>query len=205
MTPWRKRLYQELRKHELQGRVIDLGGDKRSGYHELIQGDKRVEIANIVAETGAEHIFDLEKPFVLPDGSYDGVLCMNILEHIYNHQQFLAECHRIVRPGGTILLAVPFLMQVHPSPHDHFRYTGESLERMFREAGFTSVSVVPIGKGPFTAASHVAHNALAKIPGLATLHHLLCFGLDTLLSVVDRKSTFGVNRYPLGYLVEARS
>ncbi len=203
MSPWRRRLYRELEKHELTGRVLDVGGDSRSGYHALLRGEKKVEVVNLSRETGAEHIFDLEEKFPLPDASYDGVICMNIMEHIYNHEQFLSECRRILKPGGKILLAVPFIMQVHPSPHDYFRYTDETLKKIFADAEFHNVQVTPIGKGPFTAASHVAHNVLSKVPLLAQAHGLVSSVLDDVLVGLDKKQTFSTNRYPLGYLVAA--
>jgi SAM-dependent methyltransferase len=205
MSPWRKQLYAALARETMTGKVVDLGGDRRSGYHALIRGEKRVEVVNIMKDAGPDHVFDLEEMFPLASSVYDGVLSMNILEHIYRYQQFLSECVRILKPGGSILLAVPFAMQVHPSPRDHFRYTGETLERIFAETGFRDVRVIPVGKGPFTAAAQLAHNPLAKIPLLAPLHAACAGLLDSILQFFDRKGTFGPSRYPLGYLVAART
>jgi SAM-dependent methyltransferase len=204
MSPWRRELNRTLQSYELQGRMIDLGGDKRSDYYRYLPGVTRVEIVNLLAEAEPDHLFDLENKFQLPDAQYNGALCINILEHIYNHRQFLSECHRILLPRGKLLLAVPFLMQVHPSPHDYFRYTAESLERLLNEAGFIDIDVRPVGRGPFTAASHIAYNVLAKVPLLAPLHTTIAGLLDACLARFDTKYTFGPARYPLGYVVVAQ-
>ena len=197
-------MHRELSHIELSGRVLDLGGDKRSEYTRLFQGDFKIKSVNIAAAAQPDHIFDLERAFPLPDASADTVVCINILEHLYNHQHFLRECARVVRAGGLMVLAVPFVMQVHPSPRDYFRFTDEALSRMCADAGFHAISVRPVGRGPFTAAAQIAYNPLSKVPLLASLHAAVCAGADRLLHRLDRKGSFNAARYPLGYLVVAR-
>lgn len=43
------------------------------------------------------------------DASFDAVLTFDVLEHIPNHRKALAECHRVLRPGGQMLFSIPFL------------------------------------------------------------------------------------------------
>jgi len=203
MSPWRRALDREFGTISIDGTILDIGGDSRSTYIQLLRGAHSVEIVNLDPATGAKHLFDVENPFPLADNAYDAVLCINLLEHIYNYKAFLAECRRVMKEDGSLVLAVPFLMQVHPSPHDHFRYTEESLRRIFEEAGFRNIRVLPVGRGPFTAASHVTHNVLAKIPFLARAHAAVSGFFDSALALFDTKGTFGPTRYPLGYLVRA--
>jgi len=46
------------------------------------------------------------------DGVFDCVILVNILEHIEDDESALRECHRILRPGGNLLLLVPALFFV---------------------------------------------------------------------------------------------
>lgn len=147
-SPARNAFYAQLAQCTLTGKVLDLGGSKKSGYHELIKGDHTFEVVNISDEYGYDHKFDLEEPFPLKDASYDAVIAVNLLEHIYNYHNVLSESHRVLTSGGTLVVAVPFLMFVHPSPHDYFRYTSEALTRMCADAGFKEVLVQPLGRGP---------------------------------------------------------
>lgn len=43
----------------------------------------------------------------LPDGSFDGIICSHVLEHVDNDIRALQECARVLRPGGWALLNVP--------------------------------------------------------------------------------------------------
>jgi len=199
MTPWRKILYKELSNLSLTGEVLDLGGSKKSGYHELLKGEHRVTVVNLDKETGADLCFDLEKPFPIKDGEYDAVLCVNILEHIYHYREFLGECRRVLKPGGTLIVAVPFLVQVHPSPHDYFRYTGEALQKMLEEVDFKDISIKPIGSGVGLAAAQLLYNAL-RIQPLRILVELLGKTFDSTVSLIKKENFLSGKNYPLGYV-----
>lgn len=202
MTPWRHLAYDALAQITLSGTVLDLGGSRKSGYHELIKGTPIFEVVNIDDAYGYDHKFDLEQPFPLTDGAYDGVLAVNVLEHLYDHRHVLAESFRVLKPGGTCVVVVPFLMFVHPSPHDHFRYTGETLERLFADAGFTGVSVQPLGRGP----GAVFVQLVGGLRGGA-VWRVLCtpamWLFDRCVACMMKRETLA-ERFPLGYLVEGK-
>jgi SAM-dependent methyltransferase len=44
-----------------------------------------------------------------PDASFDAILTFDVLEHIPRYRAALAECHRVLRPGGSMLFSIPFL------------------------------------------------------------------------------------------------
>lgn len=59
--------------------------------------------------------------------SVDGILCESVLEHVREARQALAEMARVLKPGGELFLAVPFLWPFHSSPHDYWRWTERGL------------------------------------------------------------------------------
>jgi SAM-dependent methyltransferase len=78
-----------------------------------------------------------------PDGmtsetgkSYDFVLSTQVLEHVKDPHRYLLECHRILRPGGRILLTTHGMVVEHGCPHDYRRWTAHGLEDLFLETGF---------------------------------------------------------------------
>lgn len=59
-------------------------------------------------------IHDLTKPFPWPNDSVDTVYSSHTLEHMSREQgqEFLRQCHRVLRPGGIIRIVVPDLSSV---------------------------------------------------------------------------------------------
>jgi len=57
------------------------------------------------------------------DNSIDIVWLCAVLEHIQNPFQVMDEVYRALKPGGIVLISVPFIQYLHASPHDYFRYT----------------------------------------------------------------------------------
>lgn len=187
---------------EVSGKVLDIGGSRKSGYHSLLRGGFSMQVANMDDEQGTDLKFDLEEKFPIEENSYDTVLCINVLEHIFNYQNVLSETHRILKPGGEMVVAVPFLIQVHPSPRDHWRYTEYTLNRIFTDAGFSRVEVESIGTGVFGAGYSMMHNlyryAVVQVP-LKTLSRLA----DGVLTKLFPNSFYTKRYYTLGYFVRA--
>jgi SAM-dependent methyltransferase len=201
MTPWRIMLYKTLTTIPLSGKVLDLGGSRASGYHERFQGTPSFEVVNINPKHGHEHAFDLEQPFPLADASYDGVCAINLLEHIYNHADVLRESVRVLRPGGTLVVGVPFLMFVHPSPHDYFRYTGEALVRMCTEYGLREVKLRPVGRGPGAVFVQMAGGVRGGVWWRMLLGPSM-WAFDAVMALGMSKELLA-ERFPLGYVVTA--
>src|SRR5680860_249465 len=159
-TPWRKLLYKELEKITLSGQVIDLGGSRKSNYHQLFKGQFAFEVSNIDEEYGYDIKLNLEEKFQISDAKYDAVLAINVLEHIYNYDNFLSESYRILKNGGKMVVGVPFFIQIHPCPQDYWRYSGETLTKIMTKVGFKNVEVITVGRGPFTVIAQILYGIL---------------------------------------------
>ncbi|MCA9360812.1 methyltransferase domain-containing protein [Candidatus Kaiserbacteria bacterium] len=201
-SPWRKLLYEELSGISLDGRILDLGGSRKSDYPKNFVGEFDLDMANLEVDNENDIKIDLEKPFPIADFTFDGVLCINVLEHIYNYRNVINETRRILKTGGTAIFAVPFLVQVHPSPNDHWRFTGDTLERLFKDAGFEEVRVEAVGTGVYGAVSQLKFNAL-HFPILRFISIKLGFLLDKLLENLFKGEMYTKDFYPLGYVVYA--
>lgn len=79
-------------------------------------------------------------PLPFADASFDLVTTLDVIEHIENDVAALRELHRVIRPGGLLLVAVPafmFLWGDQDEISHHFRrYTDASLRRSLQSAGF---------------------------------------------------------------------
>jgi len=54
-----------------------------------------------------------------PDGSFDAILCSEVLEHVPEPTHALDEFTRLLKPGGVLILTAPFSSNVHMAPY-HF-------------------------------------------------------------------------------------
>jgi SAM-dependent methyltransferase len=101
------------------------------------QGFQVVSI-DIDGKRGPDIVTDvLSTPFA-PE-SFDVVVMAEVLEHLQDPLKAVAHLHSLLRPGGQIIVSVPFMFPIHDRPHDYFRFTRYGLEMMFR--GFRDLTV----------------------------------------------------------------
>ncbi len=79
------------------------------------------------------------------DASFDTVLNVQVLEHTPEPQQLVNEMARVLRPGGLLIVNVPFSFRLHEEPHDYFRYSPHGLRYMTERAGLDVIEIVPQG------------------------------------------------------------
>jgi SAM-dependent methyltransferase len=58
------------------------------------------------------------------DRSMDGVVCLDVLEHVPDYRAALCEFARVLKPGGTLVLTVPFYHQAPDSEQIAFDDAG---------------------------------------------------------------------------------
>ena len=73
--------------------------------------------------------------FPYQNESFDSALCNQVLEHVFNPDEFLAEINRILKPGGKLLLTVPFVWDEHEQPYDYARYSSFGLKALLEKNG----------------------------------------------------------------------
>lgn len=79
------------------------------------------------------------------DHSFDTVMCTEVLEHLPEPAKLLADMARVLRPGGRMLLTVPFSQPLHELPNDYYRFTPSSLEYLVEGAGLEVEHIEPRG------------------------------------------------------------
>ncbi|MGI8666551.1 MAG: methyltransferase domain-containing protein [Jatrophihabitans sp.] len=79
--------------------------------------------------------------------SIDNLVSLQVIEHVWDHRQFLAECARVLRPGGLLLLSTPNRLTFSPgsdrpsNPFHTHEFTAVELLSLVRAAGFGDVTI----------------------------------------------------------------
>ncbi len=92
------------------------------------------------------------------DEYFDLVVCTEVLEHVPEPGRVLDEILRVTAKGGRLVLTVPFVIELHEEPHDHFRYTSYGLRGLLERAGFEQIEVLPL-TGWFSTLAAMMRNA----------------------------------------------
>lgn len=90
---------------------------------------------------------ELKKPDKYFDGinipyencKFDGILCTQVLEHVENLDSLMAECNRVLKIGGKLVVSVPFMYKEHEQPYDFRRFSSFGLTLALKENGFKVV------------------------------------------------------------------
>ena len=133
-TPWR-------------GRVLDVGGKKqrkRGLFRPPLNSVETWEYVNIDAETMPDYVASAES-LPIADKSFDMVLLSEVLEHLQFPEQCLEEAFRVLKDGGDLVVATPFMYPLHADPYDFQRWLPEKYVFVLSKIGFQSVDVVPMG------------------------------------------------------------
>jgi hypothetical protein len=122
-------------------------------------GGERITILDILhKEEGnkrATIVADLTKPNRIPSDQFDCIICTYVLHLIFDLDKTVSELHRILKPGGVLLVAVPFLDRIYPHCHEIWRFTPEGLHLVLARAfGAENVSVRAYGNS-LTAAGAI--------------------------------------------------
>lgn len=99
---------------------------------------------NSVHDRAPDIVGDVAVGLDVPAGSFDAILCTEVLEHVLTPADALGELRRLLRPGGQLGLTVPFVVALHEEPWDYWRPTRYALAATLEAAGFGEVEIMPL-------------------------------------------------------------
>lgn len=180
----------------ISGKVLDIACGHSPSYARLLPEGIDLVRTDLTASPGVTAV-DMNKPLPFEDGSFDAVLLFNALYAAENPESLAQEIHRVLKRGGVCHLSSPFVANEMPEPHDYLRFTAEGLERLFRNAGFSSVTIKRMGERA-TAATQLLHPFF-----LFNVVRMFVYPLALIADRLIPRSVTGAHPSPIGYFVRA--
>jgi ubiquinone/menaquinone biosynthesis C-methylase UbiE len=117
--------FQFVARLPLEAKVLNVG----SGSRKLRSGTINIDVIQF---EGVDIVADAEQ---LPysDASIDAIVLDNVLEHTRRPHMVIQESLRVLKPGGKIYVAVPFVIPYHSSPGDFYRWSEEGVRELLQD------------------------------------------------------------------------
>ncbi|MEY2923530.1 MAG: hypothetical protein RLZZ337_70 [Bacteroidota bacterium] len=192
-----------------KGDLLDLGCGfvpMYLAYKDISTSITCVDWGNTLHQTShLDFEMDLNNPLDLANDSFDTIILSDVLEHISNPKLLMSEIARILRPGGNLIMNVPFFYWLHEKPFDYYRYTQFSLRAMAEENTLAIVTLDAIGGSPEILADiimkHLHEIPLIGKPICWLIHQVTWFFVHSIGKGISRKTS---KNFPFGYVMVAK-
>lgn len=151
---------------------------------------------------------------ILPfqDCTFDAAICIEVLEHASEPGLLLSEAFRVLKPGGTFALTVPWSARAHHIPFDFHRFTRYQLATMLSKAGFVEVEIKERGNDICAVANKLIVIAWRLLMPTKKIHlawtlplaivDLFFASIFLLCAHFSLRFNLGSKEDPLGYFVK---
>lgn len=130
----------------IKGSVLDIGCGQKP-YESIFLNAKSyigvdIEVSGHNHDDSKVDFYYDGKTLPFSDNSFDSLVCFEVLEHVFNVDELLAELNRVIKPNGFFLLTVPFVWEEHETPYDFSRYTSYGMVNIMTKNKFEVVELI---------------------------------------------------------------
>lgn len=130
-------IWLEPHASDIKGHVLSIGsgtdGDNEGGkYRDYFKSCSSYTTSEVTGEFKCDLVLDVRSMPEIQDESFDCVFCSGVLEHVDDYLSGTKEITRILKPGGILLLGLPFRQPLHMAPNDYWRFTEYGIRHMLR-------------------------------------------------------------------------
>jgi SAM-dependent methyltransferase len=142
----RKGLFRSISRNDkhVKGKLLDFGCGHKP-YRAVFKVDEYIGLD--IEVSGHDHknehidVYYDGKRIPFQDDFFDSVFSSEVFEHLFNIKEILLEINRVLKPGGHLLITVPFVWEEHEIPYDFARYSSYGIEFLLKESGFEIVTI----------------------------------------------------------------
>lgn len=148
----RQQLEAWLKKIDVHGKVIDIGGSQKPIKGRTKSWDvQEYDILDLPVpheqDTAPDFVKDLNTNGEIEealDGYFDVAFAIEIMEYMYDPLRALKQMAMMLRRGGLLHISFHFVYPVHnPESQDYLRYTRSGVKKLLSVAGFEIQSLTP--------------------------------------------------------------
>ena len=200
--------YESALKTHATGRLLDLGCGTVPLYIAYKRFVEQVTCVDWAGTARSKDFLDVEanlaEPLPFDDAAFDTLIVSGVLEHTSEPEPLWKEMHRVLAPGGKILMNVPFYYCLHEQPYNFFCYTEYALRWFAKIVGLAVVELRAIG-GAKQVIADILAKKFAQWPAVgSSLASAVQWIGGRGVSNTSSPSSLTSERFPLGYFLVAQ-
>ncbi|MEM6749759.1 MAG: class I SAM-dependent methyltransferase [Planctomycetota bacterium] len=147
---------------------------------------------------GVDRVLDLTAPMADIDAALDGrrfgaIFCLSVLEHCEQPFAMAERLTDLLRPGGSLVVSVPWVFRFHGYPSDYWRFTHEGVKKLFPRLEFDDA--LGCASSPKTGEEQPLDPDLGRFPLSGSWHRRRGrWGAGLGLDLLKLASTVGLGR-----------
>lgn len=148
------------------------------------------ERTNVLSRKNSIDVVGYAEALPFNEKSFDVVIATQLIEHLARPNLFFAECARVLKSEGLLIITFPMISLLHEEPHDYFRYTEYGIKVLCQDQDLEVEKIEKMGGGwlmvGYLIRDFLYKNA-SKTTNFMSYHLLKCMGSSTynLLSHLD--------------------
>jgi len=116
------------------GPVVEVGSrdyGSTENFRDVYAGNEYIGV-DLSAGKNVDRVIDLAAGTGdLPEAHFALAICCSVLEHVRRPWEMAENLTRLLRPGGALYVAVPWVWRYHPYPDDYFRFSWRGITELF--------------------------------------------------------------------------
>ena len=127
--------------------ILDIAPQDHNGAIEFFKKGS-VKTLDIDKDSDADFIADIceNNSNIIPDDSFDLIICTEVLEHTLNPFDAVKEIYRILKTNGYVCVTVPFNFRIHGPLPDCWRFTEHGLKAVFKDFHIIQINALETEK-----------------------------------------------------------
>lgn len=139
------------------GLILDNGSGLRNVYYP--------NVVNLeIVDYSTTDVLGVGESLPFKSNVFDAVFSLAVLEHVQNPFECANEIARVLKPGGVLYAAVPFLQPFHGYPNHYYNMTSSGLKNLFSRTLDIVECGIPGGGQPIWSLSWFLSSYLAGLP-----------------------------------------